>query len=80
MKDLTAEVVRTGTGTGAAVAGQPVAGKTGTAEIGGPEPDRTHAWFIGYRGNLAFSVLVEGGGVGGRVAAPLAARFLTAAP
>lgn len=80
LKDLTAEVVRTGTGTGAAVAGQPVAGKTGTAEIGGPEPDRTHAWFIGYRGNLAFSVLVEGGGVGGRVAAPLAARFLTAAP
>jgi cell division protein FtsI/penicillin-binding protein 2 len=80
LKDLTAEVVRTGTGTAAAVAGQAVAGKTGTAEVGGPDPDRTHAWFVGYRGNLAFSVLVEGGGVGGRVAAPLAARFLAAAP
>jgi len=63
------------------VPGQQVGGKTGTAEIGGPDPDRTHAWFIGYRGpTLAFAVLVEGGGVGGRVAAPLAARFLTAAP
>lgn len=81
LKDLTAEVVRSGTGTAAAVAGQAVAGKTGTAEVGGPNPDRTHAWFIGYRGpQLAFSILVEGGGVGGRVAAPLAARFLAAAP
>jgi cell division protein FtsI/penicillin-binding protein 2 len=79
LKELTAEVVRTGTGTAAAVTGPPVAGKTGTAEIGGEDPDRTHAWFIGYRGTLAFSVVVEGGGVGGRVAAPLAARFLAAA-
>jgi cell division protein FtsI/penicillin-binding protein 2 len=80
-------VVRTGPGTAAAVAGQQVAGKTGTAETA--DPDVTHAWFIGYRGpggpgsagaTLAFSVLVERGGVGGRVAAPLAARFLAAAP
>jgi len=34
--------------------------------------------FIGFRGPLAFAVLVEGGGVGGRVAAPIAAAFLNA--
>jgi len=78
LKDLTAEVVRSGTGTAAAVSGQQVAGKTGTAETA--DPARTHAWFIGYRGSLAFAVLVEGGGVGGRVAAPLASGFLAAAP
>jgi cell division protein FtsI/penicillin-binding protein 2 len=54
------------------------AGKTGTAEFGDANPPETHAWFVGYRGNLAFAVVVEGGGVGGRVAAPLAAAFLGA--
>ncbi|WP_327092038.1 penicillin-binding transpeptidase domain-containing protein [Nonomuraea sp. NBC_01738] len=51
-------------------------GKTGTAEYGtGPELD-SHAWFMGYKGDLAFAVVVEGGGGGGKVAAPVAARFL----
>jgi cell division protein FtsI/penicillin-binding protein 2 len=54
--------------------------KTGTAEFGSGNPPETHAWFIGYRGNLAFAVIVEGGGVGGRVAAPIAAKFLNAVP
>ncbi|MFC0864531.1 penicillin-binding transpeptidase domain-containing protein [Sphaerimonospora cavernae] len=54
------------------------AGKTGTAEFGtGPELD-SHAWFVGYRGDLAFAVVVEGGGGGGAVAAPVAAAFLKA--
>ena len=78
LQTLMAEVVRSGTGTAAAAAGTPVSGKTGTAEFGLANPPRTHAWFIGYSGDLAFSILVEGGGVGGRVAAPVAARFLTA--
>ena len=47
------------------------------AEFGSGDPPETHAWFIGYSGDLAFAVLVEGGGVGGRVAAPLASKFLT---
>ena len=52
------------------------AGKTGTAEFGHADPPQTHAWFIGFRGDLAFAVLVEDGGFGGAVAAPLARSFL----
>ncbi len=55
-----------------------VYGKTGTAEYGsGPNPP-THAWFIGWRGTVAFAIIVEGGGFGASVAAPIAANFLTA--
>jgi cell division protein FtsI/penicillin-binding protein 2 len=80
LRSMMTEVVTSGTGTAAAVRGQQIAGKTGTAEFGTNNPPTTHAWFIGYRGNLAFAILVEGGGVGGQVAAPIAAQFLTAAP
>ncbi len=80
LRMLMAEVVSSGTGTAAAVPGQQIFGKTGTAEYGSGNPPPTHAWFIGFRGDLAFAVLVEGGGVGGTVAAPLAARFLRAVP
>ncbi|MDQ1454931.1 MAG: hypothetical protein QOH28_551 [Actinomycetota bacterium] len=80
LKSFMASVVRPG-GT-AAGAGLPANafGKTGTAEFGNANPPRTHAWFIGFRGDLAFAVIVEDGGVGGRVAAPLAAGFLRALP
>ncbi len=53
-------------------------GKTGTAEFGTAPPLPTHAWFIGFRKGIGFAVLVEGGGVGGRVAAPIAAKFASA--
>jgi cell division protein FtsI/penicillin-binding protein 2 len=78
LRDLMREVVARGTGEAAAIAGAPLAGKTGTAEYGQEDPPRTHAWFIGFRGRLAFAVLVEGGGFGGEVAAPIARRFLAA--
>jgi cell division protein FtsI/penicillin-binding protein 2 len=80
LRSFMATVVQPG-GT-AAGAGLPpgVFGKTGTAEFGTANPPETHAWFIGYRGNLAFAVIVEGGGIGGQVAAPLAAKFLDALP
>jgi cell division protein FtsI/penicillin-binding protein 2 len=58
--------------------GPPVAAKTGTAEFGSGEPPATHAWLVGYRGDLAFAVLIENGGGGGHDAAPVAARFLRA--
>jgi cell division protein FtsI/penicillin-binding protein 2 len=80
LRTFMSEVVTSGTGRAAAVRGQQVAGKTGTAEFGTGTPPSTHAWFIGFRGNLAFAVLVEGGGVGGQAAAPIAARFLSAVP
>ncbi|MER6169662.1 NTF2-like N-terminal transpeptidase domain-containing protein [Streptosporangium sp. NPDC001681] len=56
------------------------AGKTGTAEFGSGKEPPSHAWFIGYRGDLAFSIVVEGGGAGSTVAAPIASRFLTGLP
>lgn len=52
------------------------AGKTGTAEYGSGKEPPTHSWFIGYRGDVAFAVIVEGGGTGAAVAAPIASRFL----
>ncbi|MEU6997124.1 penicillin-binding transpeptidase domain-containing protein [Nonomuraea sp. NPDC046570] len=55
---------------------QGTAGKTGTAEYGSGKEPPAHSWFIGYRGDLAFAVIVEGGGAGSAVAAPVAARFL----
>jgi hypothetical protein len=52
------------------------AGKTGTAEYGSGKKPPTHAWFMGFRNDVAFAVVVEGGGFGAKAAAPLAARFL----
>jgi cell division protein FtsI/penicillin-binding protein 2 len=56
------------------------AGKTGTAEYGSGKEPPAHSWFIGYRDDVAFAVVVEGGGAGSAVAAPIAARFLTELP
>ena len=65
------------TGTAANVGFQAgVFGKTGTAEFGSAQNPRSHAWFVGYRGDLAFAVLVEGGGVGADASAPIANAFL----
>ncbi|MEW1722552.1 penicillin-binding transpeptidase domain-containing protein [Streptomyces sp. NPDC093109] len=59
------------------LAGEPHA-KTGTAEFGEETPPRTHAWMIGYQGeqDLAWAVLLEDGGSGGKDAGPIAAKFL----
>jgi len=65
---------------GAQVAGVTVAGKTGTAQLGGTgEP---HSWFIGFAPaqapTIALAVIVEQGGRGGERAAPLAGDMLRA--
>jgi cell division protein FtsI/penicillin-binding protein 2 len=77
LQALMRAVVTEGSGR-AAVGVTGLAGKTGTAEFGTGTPLPTHAWFIGFRQGIAFAVLVEGGGVGGRVAVPIAARFASA--
>ena len=74
-------VVKSGTGTRAALSnGYVVAGKTGSAEASNDKTVETHAWFVGYITNdnapYAISVVVENGGSGGGVAAPLARKTL----
>jgi cell division protein FtsI/penicillin-binding protein 2 len=76
LRPMMRAVVRYGTGTKASAPGGPVHGKTGTAEHGQGSPPPTHAWFVGWQGTTAFAVFVEEGSSGGRVAAPVAARFL----
>jgi cell division protein FtsI/penicillin-binding protein 2 len=80
LRELMREVVVSGTATVLAPVPGEVHAKTGTAEYGTDTPPRTHAWMIGYRGDLAFAVLVEDGGFGAEAAGPIAARFLTAVP
>jgi cell division protein FtsI/penicillin-binding protein 2 len=57
-----------------------IAGKTGTAEVGGGKKD--HAWFVGFVPadvpRYAFVVVIEHGGSGGAVAAPIAKEFIEA--
>ncbi len=67
-------------GGGAAIPGVPTAGKTGTAQLGGNgEP---HAWFIGFAPadapRIAVAVLLEQGGHGGEVAAPIGGQLMGA--
>ncbi|HEX6236962.1 MAG TPA: penicillin-binding transpeptidase domain-containing protein [Acidimicrobiales bacterium] len=80
LRTLMRAVVTDGSGEAADVPGVEILGKTGTAEFDTGDPPPTHAWFIGVRGDLAVAVLLEGGGVGGRDAAPLAGRILAALP
>jgi peptidoglycan glycosyltransferase len=75
-------VVTSGTGRSLRIVAVPIAGKTGTAEIGSAA---AHAWFTGFapaggKGRrLAFAVLVENAGYGGRAAAPIAGAIVSAA-
>ena len=76
------EVVTVGTGRTLAGHSVAIAGKTGTAQV---DDARSHAWFVGFapyarvRRQIAFAVVVENAGYGGRVAAPLAGDIVSAA-
>jgi cell division protein FtsI/penicillin-binding protein 2 len=80
LRSLMREVVERGSGRALRdLPGDPGA-KTGTAEFGRDRPPQTHAWMIGFRGDIAFAVLLQGGGTGGKNAGPVAARFLDSLP
>ena len=66
LRPLMRQVVLSGTATELRGRGE-VYGKTGTAEYGDATPPDAHGWFVGYQldgpaGDVAFAVLVEGGG------------------
>jgi cell division protein FtsI/penicillin-binding protein 2 len=78
LRTMMREVVTKGTATALAdVPGEPVHGKTGTAEYDN-NPDHTHGWFVGWQGDIAFAVFVQDGGSSGSSAVPLAEAFLRA--
>ena len=91
LTNLMIGVVKSGTGTAAAIPQGQVAGKTGTAELG-PEPGQQNssnpvqlkdAWFSAFvpasKPKLAIGVLfIDAGAAGGEVAAPAAAQVFSA--
>lgn len=74
------QTVARGTGQQARIQGVEVAGKTGSAENPHGPP---HAWFIGFAPardpEVAVAVILENGGLGGQVAAPVAREVMAAA-
>jgi peptidoglycan glycosyltransferase len=84
VRELMVGVVKSGSGTRAAIAGITIAGKTGTAEVG--KGLASDAWFIAFgpakagdTPRIAMAIVLENAGVGGQVAAPAARKVLLAA-
>jgi peptidoglycan glycosyltransferase len=71
-------------GTGSSLRNHPwrIAGKTGTAEVTGAP---SHGWFVGFapygpaKKRIAFAIVLEHAGYGGRTATPVAGEIVTAA-
>ena len=85
VRSMMIQVVRSGTGTAAAIPGVQVAGKTGTAELrpNSTNPKDSDAWFVAFapaqHPKVAVAVMLVGAGFGGTAAAPIARQVLQAA-
>jgi peptidoglycan glycosyltransferase len=85
VRSMMLDVVRSGTGTAAAIPGVQVAGKTGTAELrpNSTNPKDADAWFVAFapaqHPKVAVAVMLVGAGFGGTAAAPIARQVLQAA-
>ncbi len=76
LHQMMAQVVASGTAAGQGLPGGTDA-KTGTAEYGTSKPLKIDAWLMGFKGNVAFAVLVtNSSGNGGPTDGPIAAKFL----
>ena len=80
VKAMMVKVVAEGTGRSAQIQGVSVAGKTGTAELG--EGKKPHSWFVGFapsqRPRILMVVMVENGGTGAEMAAPIFKKVASA--
>jgi beta-lactamase class D len=74
LRRMMAEVVSSGTATALRGSGN-VAGKTGTAQFSDVDPSKANGWFVGYQGDVAFAVLLEGSD-SSTPALPVTAKFL----
>src|SRR6185295_1221484 len=76
------DVVTSGTGSSLRHHPARIAGKTGTAEV---DNAPSHGWFVGFapygpaKKRIAFAIVIEHAGYGGRTAAPAAGEIVTAA-
>ncbi|QRV02263.1 penicillin-binding protein [Arcanobacterium phocisimile] len=81
LRSMMIGVVNNGTGTKAGLSNVQIAGKTGTAETGKEGGD--HSWFVGFdavdQPRIALAVVVEEGGSGSQVAAPIAREIFASA-
>lgn len=88
IREMMIGVVERGTGSNGRIPGIPVAGKTGTAQVGGGK--KPHAWFVsfapaaaGQEARVAVAVILENGGgasevSGNQLAAPIARSVMQA--
>jgi cell division protein FtsI/penicillin-binding protein 2 len=79
LRDLMRATVRTGAAGQANLPGQPVYGQAGQAPYSAGGKGVRAAWFVGFRGDVAFAVLQLGTSPG-TSAVPLAAQFLHRLP